>query len=43
MKIKTNVKAGLNCSTCGYYNHNQTRGLRLKSNPLHDPTAVVPR
>ena len=43
MKLKTNVKAGQSCYGCGYYNHNQTMALRLKSNPVQNPTAIVPR
>jgi len=28
MTIKTNVKAGGICSTCGYYNHSETLAVR---------------
>jgi len=28
MTIKTNVKAGALCSTCTYYNHNETLAVR---------------
>ena len=28
MTIKTNIKAGLPCPTCNYYNHNETLAVR---------------
>jgi hypothetical protein len=49
MRIKSNVKAGINDPPCGF-NHNQTavRGLKIKSNvkagaafPNHNQTMAV--